>query len=148
MARFEYKMQNILDVKLKLETQAKTALAVETQRLREEELKLEEIYADKRKYEEDLREASTGVLDIMEMNRCNDGISIKEAEALKQKEQIKIAERNVELARGKLNRVMVERKTQEALKERAFEEFVKELNQAEMKEIDEVVSFRYGKTEE
>ena len=46
MARFEYKMQNILDVKLKLETQAKTALAVETQRLREEELKLEEIYAD------------------------------------------------------------------------------------------------------
>lgn len=148
MARFEYKMQNILDVKLKLETQAKTALAVETQRLREEELKLEEIYADKRKYEEGLREASTGVLDIMEMNRCNDGISIKEAEALKQKEQIKIAERNVELARGKLNRVMVERKTQEALKERAFEEFVKELNQAEMKEIDEVVSFRYGKTEE
>lgn len=147
MAVFKYKMQNILNVKLKLETQAKTAFALEMQKLREEEMKLEQIYEDLARYEQALREASMGVLDIAEMNRCNEGISIKKDEANEQKKNIKIAERNVELARNKLNRVMIERKTQETLREKAFEEFVKEINAQEAKEIDEVVSFQYNKEE-
>ena len=44
----------------------------------------------------------------------------------------------------KLNQVMVERKTHEKLKERSFEEFVKELNYAENKEIDQLISFNYS----
>ena len=147
MAKFVYKMQNILDVKLKLESQAKTAFALEMQKLREEELKLQNIYDDISRYEQKLREASMGKLDPLEMNQCNNGIEIKKNEAIEQKESIKKAERNVELARGKLNRVMVERKTQETLREKAFEEFVKEINYQEMKEVDENVSFKYSKEE-
>ena len=37
---------------------------------------------------------------------------------------------------------------QEKLKEKAFEEFLQELNAQEMKEIDEVVSFNYNNREE
>ena len=147
MAKFKYKMQNILDVKLKLESQAKTAFALEMQKLREEELKLTRIYADIKRYEDGLRKASMGTLDLVEMNRCNEGISIKKDEAVEQEKNLKAAERNVELARNKLNRVMVERKTQEVLREKAFEEFVKEVNYQEAKEIDEVVSFKYNKEE-
>ena len=147
MAKFKYKMQNILDVKLKLESQAKTAFALEMQKLREEELKLTRIYADIKRYEDGLRKASMGTLDLVEMNRCNEGISIKKDEAVEQEKNIKAAERNVELARNKLNRVMVERKTQEVLREKAFEEFVKEVNYQEAKEIDEVVRFKYNKEE-
>ena len=40
------------------------------------------------------------------------------------------------------------RKVQEKLKEKAFEEFLQELNAQEMKEIDEVVSFNYNNREE
>lgn len=147
MAVFKYKMQNILDVKMKLETQAKTAFALEVQKLREEELKLEQIYADIDRYENELKEAAIGILDIEKMNSCNEGINIKKQAAVEQIKNIKVAERNVELARNKLNRVMVERKTQEVLREKAFEEFVKEFNAQEAKEVDEIVSYKFNKEE-
>ncbi len=54
------------------------------------------------------------------------------------------AEKNVELTRERLNAVMVERKTHEKLRERAFDEFRQELERAESKEIDELVSYTYG----
>ena len=40
MARFRYRMQSILDIKLKMETQAKQEFAAAQQRLNEEEEKL------------------------------------------------------------------------------------------------------------
>ena len=53
------------------------------------------------------------------------------------------AEKNVEAARIRLNEVMVERKTHEKLREKAFEEFKQGLAYAEGKEIDELVSYTY-----
>ena len=41
MAKFTYKMQNILDIKYKLETQAKTAFSIAAANLNKEEEKLE-----------------------------------------------------------------------------------------------------------
>ncbi|OYO51514.1 flagellar export protein FliJ, partial [Lachnotalea glycerini] len=48
-------------------------------------------------------------------------------------------------ARIKLYEVMNDRKIHEKLKENAFEDFMKELNAQESKEIDELVSYTYGK---
>ena len=39
MAKFVYKLQNILDIKLKMESQAKTQFAAAVSKLREEEEK-------------------------------------------------------------------------------------------------------------
>ena len=50
----------------------------------------------------------------------------------------------LERARGKLNEAVAERKIHEKLKENSFEEFVHEVNAAESKEIDELVSYTYG----
>lgn len=58
------------------------------------------------------------------------------------------AEKNVETAMMKLTVAVKERKVQEKLKEKAFEEFLHELNAQEMKEIDEVVSFNYNNRED
>ena len=55
-----------------------------------------------------------------------------------------MAQKNVDIARGRLNKVMIERKTQEVLKEKAFEAFVHEINESEKKEVDELVSFTYN----
>ena len=79
------------------------------------------------------------------MKQCNNAIKIKKIEANNQKSAISRAEKNVDIIRGKLNRVMIERKTHEILKERAFEEFKKELEEQEHKEVDEVISFQYNK---
>jgi flagellar FliJ protein len=147
MATFRYKMQNILDLKEKLETQAKTEFAEQSAKLREEELKLSRIYDDIKVYEEKIRSMNEQKLDILELKQCNNGIKIKKQQAKAQKRNIALAQKNLDIARGKLNQVMVDRKTQEILKDKAFEEFKRELEVAESKEVDEVVSFKYNKFE-
>ena len=146
MAKFIYKMQNILDIKNKLETQEKTAFAIEMQKLRTEEERLERIRKEIIYYENLIREQEGKAIDILEWKRCNDALEYKKNEEKVQIQHVKMAEKNVDIARGRLNKVMVERKTQEVLKEKAFEEFVKELNEAEKKEGDELVSFTYNNT--
>lgn len=147
MATFRYKMQNILDLKEKLETQAKTEFAEQSAKLREEELKLSRIYDDIKVYEEKIRSMNEQKLDILELKQCNNGIKIKKQQAKAQKRNIALAQKNLDIARGKLNQVMVDRKTQEILKDKAFEEFKRELEATESKEVDEVVSFKYNKFE-
>ena len=65
-----------------------------------------------------------------------------------QKEQEKEVEKAKvvqEQKRLKLQNAMQERKTQEKLYENAFEEFVREENARESKEVDELTSYVYGK---
>ncbi|MBQ5916979.1 MAG: flagellar export protein FliJ [Lachnospiraceae bacterium] len=146
MAKFIYKMQNILDIKNKLETQEKTAFAIEVQKLRVEEERLVRIRNEIEYYEDLIRGQGDKQINILEWKRCNEALEYKKNEEKIQIQHIKLAEKNVDIARGRLNKVMVERKTQEVLKEKAFEEFVKELNESEKKEVDELVSFTYNNT--
>lgn len=147
MAKFVYKMQNILDIKYKLETQAKTNYAQANNRLRQEEFKLECIYDDIKRYEDEIRQKSENVINIDELKWCANAIQIKKLEAERQKKAVDKAAYEVELAREKLNEVMVDRKTHEKLKEKAFDEFKQELLDSESKEVDEVVSFQFNKSE-
>lgn len=147
MAKFLYKMQNILDIKYKLETQAKTAYAEANNRLQQEKLKLERIYDDISRYEKKIREICEDVINLEELNWCANAIQIKKLEAEWQTKAVDKAAREVELARIKLNEVMIDRKTHEKLKEKAFDVFKKELLGSESKEVDEVVSFQFNKSE-
>lgn len=147
MAKFVYKMQNILDIKNKLETQERTAFAIEMQKLRTEEERLERIREEIRYYEDIIRGQNDEHINILEWKRCNQALEYKKDEEKMQIQHIKLAEKNVDIARGRLNRVMIERKTQEVLKDKAFEEFVRELNESEKKEVDELVSFTYNNPE-
>lgn len=146
MAKFIYKMQNILDIKNKLETQEKTAFAIEVQKLRVEEERLARIRKEIEYYEDLIRGQGDKQINILEWKRCNEALEYKKNEEKVQIQHVKLAEKNVDIARGRLNKVMIERKTQEVLKEKAFEEFVKELNENEKKEVDELVSFTYNNT--
>ena len=51
MAKFTYRMQNILDIKIKLENQAKIAYATASRQLAEEQEKLREILMRRAGYE-------------------------------------------------------------------------------------------------
>lgn len=144
MTKFVYRMQNVLDLKLKLEEQAKIAFSLANNKLREEEARLQRIYDGIHIYENKLKRFKSGRLDLLEMKRCSEAIKIKKEQAEAQKKEIKIAERNVEIARKKLNDVMVERKTQEILREKAFDEYKKEFDKEESKVVDELVSYQYN----
>ncbi len=144
MAKFRYKMQSILDVKLKMETQAKQEFALTKLALDEEEEKLEALFQRKRGYEKEAERLLTGGLHVQDI-RENKAALIKMDDYIKeQKVRIQIAEAAVERARLKLQEVMRERKTQETLREKAFEEFMREENRKESKEIDELTSYTYG----
>ena len=91
MAKFIYRMQNILDIKLKMEDQAKASFAEANKELLIQEEKLEGLIRRREEYE-------------------------------------------LEGQRLRL----------EKLKENAFEEFKHELNREESKEVDELVSYRFG----
>ena len=57
---------------------------------------------------------------------------------------LRMAERILEEKRVKMQKAMQERKTQDILKEHAFEEFLAEEKAAESKAIDELTSYTHG----
>ena len=137
MAKFTYRMQNILDIKIKLENQAKIAYATASRQLAEEQEKLREILMRRAGYERKSKELVNGTLDIQEIRECKRAIDVMKSLQRAQMMKVHAAEKTLEMARIELNRVMVERR------ERAFEEFKQEIAQAESKEIDELVSYNY-----
>ena len=140
MAKFIYSMQNVLNIKERMETQAKTEYAQMLGALHDEEVKMHNIMSTLNSYKVQASQLSIGKLDIAKIRRCNEAIKITEDMAKNQAVMVKLAERNVDAVK--------ERKVQEKLKEKAFEQFLQELNAQEMKEIDEVVSFNYNDREE
>ena len=143
MAKFIYKMENILSVKYKLEDQAKNVFAEANLVLNEEEEKLSNLYARKEEYERQLSGEVVGTLQVLEIRRVAEAVEVIKYYIKMQIIAVNSAKQRVERARIKLNQAMVERKIQEKLKEKAYEQFLEELNQAERKEIDELVSFKY-----
>ena len=143
MAKFRYRMQNILDIKEKMENQAKTAYGMANAKLATEQQKLQDILIRRAGCESKARELVSGNLNVLEIRECRQAIDVMKSKQRSQMMNVHAAERNVELARKQLNEAMVERKTHEKLKEKAFEEFKQELLHEESKEIDELVSYTY-----
>lgn len=143
MAKFTYRMQNILDIKIKMENQAKIAYGIANTKLIEEQNTLREIITRKAGYEKEAKELVSGTIDIQKIRDCKKAIDTMKSKQRAQMMNVHVAEKNLEAARINLNNVMVERKTHEKLREKAFEEFKQEIQYAENKEIDGLVSYTY-----
>lgn len=144
MARFRYRMQGILDIKLKMETQARQEFAQAKLLLDKEEEQLELLKERKRMYEEQAAGLLKGRLDVLEIVANNESILHAEEAIAEQEVQVQTARERMEEVREKLKNVMQERKVHETLKDKAFEEFLMEEKQQESKEIDELTSYIYG----
>jgi len=144
MAKFIYRMQNILNIKEKLETQAKNEFAEARARLDEEIDKLKAIEDRKAAYEEEGRLMRQSAINIQDLNDNKYAIDRMDEQIALQQKRVERAEKNLENAREKLTEAMQETKVQQKLRERAFEDFKKELNAAESKEVDELTSYTYG----
>ena len=148
MAKFLYSMQNVLNIKERLETQAKTEFAEMNNRLSIEQDTMRRLVKRLNMYEQLAKDSVTQSIDIAEMRRCNEAIKIIKNQITQQAVRIRIAERNVDNAMKKLTEAVQDRKIHEKLKEKAFDEFKLELNAQEAKEIDETVSFNYNNKDE
>ena len=143
MAKFTYRMQNILDMKLKLEDQEKIAFGIATANLEAEQEKLKEVMLRQAGYERQLKELATGTINISDIKVCKNAITSMKVMVRDQMIQVSKAQKALEAARKRLNDIMMERKMHEKLKEREFEVFLAEQNAMESKITDELVSYSY-----
>lgn len=144
MAKFAYNMQSILDIKAKLESQEKIAFTNAQYKLRSEEQKMSQFQDKRLYYENKMRSRMIESLNIQELSNCNQGISLMKEAMEMQQIEVDAAQKNVDKAQIRLNEAMIQRKTHEKLRDNAFEEFIKEINVQESKEIDELVSYNYA----
>ncbi len=143
MAKFVYRMQNILNLKEKLESQEKIAFSVANQRLLEEQDKLSALMIRKADYEAQLKEMTQGTLSIRDIKICKESINAMKSKIRDQLMEVSRAQKELEIARRRLDEIMKERKTHEKLREKAFENFKEEIKAEESKENDQLVSFTY-----
>lgn len=145
MAKFIYRMQSILEIKLKMEDQAKTEFATAKMHLDEEEEKLQYLKDRKTGYEQQGRELRKDGLKVFEILENKEAIDRMEEFILRQTENVRRAERQLDEARVRLQEAMQESKTHEKLREKAFDEFVHEENAREAKEVDELTSYTHSR---
>ncbi len=147
MAKFNYRMQNILDIKLKLETQAKMEFRVANQKYEDEQSLLQKYVIRRMEYEKKLKETMQGNLNVQSVKRARGDFQSMKDIVRRQMMEVHKAEKELDVAREKLSSVMQERKIHEKLREKAFDEFRHELAVEENKEIDELVSYTFGNDE-
>ena len=148
MAKFIYRMENILNIKYKMEEQAKQEYMTVRMRLNEAEEELASLQNRKNGYFDTYRRLVSEKLEVLDIEECKNAIILMDQYIANQNQIIKNIERELEAAINKMNEAMQERKIHEKLKENQFEIFLQELNQEEMKEIDQLVSYQYNNTSE
>lgn len=144
MAKFFYRMQNILDIKYKLEEQAKQEFMTVQHRLNEAQEQLAHLESRKNTYMQQYVRLVSSKLEVLEIEECKNAIILMDEYIHNQQQVVRRIERELNLAAQKMNLAIQERKIHEKLKEKQFDEFLQELNQEEMKEIDQLISYQYN----
>lgn len=144
MSKFSYKLQNILSIKEKLENLAKMEYAIARNCLTEEEDKLKQLHERKNLYLEKRTRLQSSIINVKNIRDNEKSILIIDEYIKDQIFEIEKANKKLEKAKEKLTEAMLERKTHDKLREKAFENFMLEEKAIEGKEIDELVSYTYG----
>lgn len=144
MARFRYSLQNILNIKEKMETQAKQEFGMAQAALNRETEYLERLKERRREYESMSGNLLQGRLDLRAIEENKEALLKMDSLVAAQCIRVEKAGENVETARERMADAMKERKMHEALREKSFQAFLQEENHAESKAIDELTSYTYG----
>ncbi|MDR0273576.1 MAG: flagellar export protein FliJ [Clostridiales bacterium] len=146
MPRFQFRLQQYLGIKEQIEDQKELEYAKALQTLAEEKQKLAEFIQRKDETIEKLRQSVSRNISPFEIRRYNNNIERLKHQIKVQEERVAAAERFAEKKRQELIQAMKERKALEIVKENAHEEFLKEADMAERKQVDELVSYKYSQT--
>lgn len=137
-------MQNILELKRKMEDQEKIAYTMAANALKAEQDKLTALYVRRASYEKQLEEMMHGVIDLKRINQARNSINAMKSLIRDQMMNVRKAEKALDIERAKLDEVMKDRKTHEKLREKAFEVFKQDLKAEEVKEIDQLTSYTHS----
>lgn len=145
MGRFRYRMQNIFDIKQKLEKQAENDFAKANLELEEEKAKLAGLFSKKEELANEGRslrlKESLSIRDLEDNKRS---VELLQENMRKQALCVHAAEQRLEEKRLVMMKLMQEKKTHEILRQKAFEEFMMQEKAEESKQIDQLTSYTYG----
>lgn len=144
MAKFIFKLENVLQIKEKIEEQEKINFGNAQAALNDAIMKYEHLVGRKNNAADKLRNLLNNGGSVIDMKQAEEAVEILKMYCKTQLLQVKIEEKNVEIAREKLEEAIKERKTYEKLKENEFEEYKQEMQKKEDLEINELVSYKYS----
>ena len=108
MAKFQYKLQSVLDIKQKLENQEKIAFGLATAKLLEEQDTLQKLMLQKAGYDRQARKLLEGSINLLEINSCRKAVETMKTRIRAQVFEVHKAEKQLDIVRQRLNEVMIE----------------------------------------
>lgn len=143
---FTFKLQKILDLKLKMEDEKKNQIASLMQSLRNKEDELGVALNEKKLKEKNLNESRDKGVSVIEIRNVNQYLSFLGKRINTIKFEISSLETNLKQKREEYIELQKERKTFEKLKEKDFEKYLYNEKKEEEKIIDQIITFRKNKT--
>jgi flagellar FliJ protein len=144
MARFNFRLQQFLGIKEKIEDQKEIEYSQALRQLEDERRKkrllVMELNAQIRTFKQSLQE----VINPVDIRRYNNNIERINMRIIEQDERIKAAEAYAETKRLELVQAMKERKMLESVRERRLDEYTRSEMIAEQKITDGLVSYKYA----
>ncbi len=148
MDKFSFRLENILEIKRKFEEQQKNEFMQAMKQLNVEETRLSELCEKREVVYEEAKKSREKTLQLRRLQESQQEIKFIEDAIKQQQIYVKRAKQRADKEQVKLAELMKERKTYEQLREREFEQYKLDMQAEEMKEIDELTSYQYGKREE
>ena len=144
MAKFTFRLQSYLGVKEQMEELKKNEYGMAMRRLEEERQKKEALEQEVVQNVLFFKEALGTSIEPVEIRRYNNRIEILKTWIVQQKERVEAAAKYAEEKRLELVEAMKDRKALETVKERNYEEYLKDEQKAERVVVDGIVSYQYS----
>ncbi|MBP8762815.1 flagellar export protein FliJ [Acetoanaerobium noterae] len=143
---FRFKLQRVLDLKLKQEDEKKNQIATLMQAIKTKEDELEALISEKKQKEFSLNDNRKRGISILEIRNINQYLLFLDKKINTLRFEISSLESNLNQKRLEYLELQKERKTFEKLKEKDYEKYLYNEKKEEEKMIDQIVTFNKNNT--
>ena len=145
MAKFDFRLQSILNYKTQIEDKFKNELGKAIRKLDEEKGKLAALEKEREIHIFEINKRTKEGMTVEKIKGYASYITLLKDRAKKQKENINFARECVDKIRKELTKAVQEKEMLKKLRERKFQEFMKEQFKDEQKMNDEIINFKHKK---
>lgn len=143
MAKFKFRMEQILNIKRQMEESIKIDLANAIRNIKEEKDKLDSLNMQKKDNIGQFKESMAKGMNVQKMKEYNSFIDLLETRINSQKKAINEAETVADKIRERLVQVVKEKKILEKLKEKQFEDWKLDQQKREELTLGEIAGYKY-----
>lgn len=143
MQKFEFRLESVRNLKIQMEDNAKNNLAAASRELERQKDHLSGLVSTRESSIEDLNAEVDKGVSINKIKSYNNYLTLLKTQIANQKENVNKAKRHVDIKRECLVKAVQERKILDKLRDKKYEEYIKEQSKAEQVLIDELNSFKF-----